>query len=428
MSSLKLKTYYCSILFIAFLGFQQPVNAQSISGRLTTAFYSWQAPESVDNSTSYFRGYQGLVLHAKNLGSPKVSFHTGLRIFEDIGSGIDNNSDHRMYNFYLKARQVGGVADIKIGRQQIFSGVAFGTIDGAFISFKIPKYARLEVFGGSLVPLRETWKINGWNDGNLWGSRLAVDRWDNTHVSVSYMRRSRKPLEYKTSGQYTQRKWDISALQQHLLGIDGEQIISRQLKVYGRLEGDMEYGRFDRGEGIVQYTPVPNFTVTGEYFYRKPRMYYNSLFSYFTQMDNQEVWLRANYRFRGRWFVHGGIATVRYEGEESSNRFNTGIGSEYFSIGYNRRSGFSGALDGLYANVQYPVREKIWLRGGTFISRYKLYEEQEEYDDLVTSFGGVKYVPVHWFSLDVEGQGLKNKLFSSDFRLFVRGNFWLFAK
>ncbi len=427
---LRLSKIFHVLAILSFCGMPilSPSSAQSLSGRITTAFYSWEAPETVSNSASYFRGYQGIVLNVKNLGSPKVSLHTGIRVVEDYGTGIENNADHRIYNLYIRARQLGDAVDLKLGRQQIFSGVAFGTIDGLIATFRYPNVAYLEIFAGSLVPLRETWKVNGWNEGNMWGSRLVVNRWASTNVSVSYMQKSRKPLAYTEPGIYSGRLWNFDPLQQNLLGLDAEHTFTKSVKVYGRLEGDIENQKFDRAEGIVQYNPVQNFSLTGEFFFRKPRMHYNSIFNYFTQLDSKEWWLRGLYRFNGKWFVHGGIATVRYEGDESTNRYDFGLGSEYFSIGYNRRSGFSGALDGFYANGQYPVVKMVWARAGVFVSRYKLYEEFEEYDNLVTSFGGVKIIPRDWFNFDIEGQGLNNKLFSKDFRLFIRGNFWFFTK
>ena len=417
-----------AILFLCGNAGVPKADAQTLSGRVTTAFYSWEAPETVTNSASYFRGYQGVVLNVRNLGSPKVSLHTGFRIVEDYGTGIDNNSDQRIYNLYIRARQLGNRIDLKLGRQQIFSGVAFGTIDGAIITFRYPDVAYLEVFAGSLVPLRETWKVNGWNEGSMWGSRFVLNRWKSTNVSMSYMQKSRKPVAYSEPGIFTGKLWNFDPLEQRLLGVDAEHAFSKIVKVYGRLEGDIQSQKFDRAEGVVQYNPLENFSLTGEFFFRKPRMHYNSIFNYFTQLDSKEWWLRGLYRFSRNWYVHGGVATVRYEGSESTNRYDLGAGSEYFSIGYNRRSGFSGALDGLYANGQYPVRKMLWARAGLFISRYKLYEELEEYDNLVTSFGGIRVIPRDWFNFDIEGQGLNNKLFSKDFRIFIRGNFWFFAK
>ena len=72
----------------------------------------------------------------------------------------------------------------------------------------------------------------------------------------------------------------------------------------------------------------------------------------------------------------------------------------------------------------FSVRE----RAAVTVGRYKLFDDTADYNNMVTSSLGVSYNPKQSISIDLEGQGLRNKLSDTDIRFFGRINYWFFAK
>ena len=79
-------------------------------------------------------------------------------------------------------------------------------------------------------------------------------------------------------------------------------------------------------------------------------------------------------------------------------------------------------------SAQIPVREQLWVRGSLSTGRYKLFDDSSDYNNMVTSSVGIAFTPVKTIGIDIEGQGIRHKLSSSDFRLFGRIHYWFFTK
>ena len=76
----------------------------------------------------------------------------------------------------------------------------------------------------------------------------------------------------------------------------------------------------------------------------------------------------------------------------------------------------------------YPFFKNFWTKGSVALGRYKIYDDTADYNNLVTSSLGVTWQPRRAITVDIEGQGLKNELTKTDFRLFARFNYWFFSR
>ena len=82
--------------------------------------------------------------------------------------------------------------------------------------------------------------------------------------------------------------------------------------------------------------------------------------------------------------------------------------------------GYAGSLDGVSGGFHVPLRPQLSAIGGVYVSRYKLFENAEDFNNLASSYWGLSWQPTMNWNLDAEGQALHNKIFSRDMRLFLR--------
>ncbi|MFQ5752661.1 MAG: hypothetical protein ACE5HI_11745 [bacterium] len=148
------------ILMLIFLPFQ--LHAQSINARFSTSFYTWERrltdPMSaalVFTSEDHFRIYQTAQITIGQLAANKLSFHLYGLASQDIAEDADDDPIPRLYNAYLQWKERKGILQkLKLGRQRVYSGVAYGTIDGIDLTFRVGKIFKLGGFAGFLVPFQ----------------------------------------------------------------------------------------------------------------------------------------------------------------------------------------------------------------------------------------------------------------------------------
>ena len=211
-----------------------------------------------------------------------------------------------------------------------------------------------------------------------------------------------------------------------LMGIDLYRSFSRRLNVYGRFDYDLEQERVRRTHFEIRGTLSQKLELAGEFFHRAPLIDLNSIFSVFEQSTTQDVGLRANYRVNQTWFIDGNFGYQIYDGDESF-RFGLGLRFKYGYFGYNFRRGYGGQNNGAYAALNYQLNSKFGVVASTGLSRYSLFNEDTDEYTSITGSVGVNYRPHQHFSVDLLGQGVRNRFFNNDVRLFAKANYWFFA-
>jgi len=407
---------------VSFFNFEKTF-AQVLTGRISTYVYNWQIRDQQSGSSEHLRWYQSLILNAKNIGNQNISLHSNLRYTKDFVNDNAFNNNWKIQYLYGRVRNIFRKVDIKFGRHYVYSGVGNGSIDGISGKLKLKGIADFEVYGGMPMSWYHEIKVQKWNESRMYGFRIQPKIFMKTLVGISYVQKHMKPLPYMVPGKFTFKKWDFASDAMELTGLDFYTQWSEKTKAYGRLDWDMIYDDIYRINFYYNRSLHKRFSISAEYYYRKPRIYKNSIFSVFTQHDNKEYWFRIYYNLTKDISISGGTSIVEYSGD-NGYRYNIGIYSRYFNFGYNHTSGYSGRLDGFTGSVNYPVRKNIFLRGGSNISRYKLFEHLEDFENLFSTFAGITIIPKKTCTLDIEGQGLHNYNYSSDFRLLLRGNCW----
>lgn len=417
-------------LFWLALGLFLPAQifAQSFNSRFSTTFYTWERKLSDSESTNYFRIYQTAQITLGQMAANRLSFHLYGLLSQDIAESAEDDPISRLYNAYFQWRESKGFVErVKLGRQRVYSGVAYGTIDGVDLSFRVGKIFKIGGFAGLLAPPSTEIEIANWDDSHTFGLRVSTNKLFGAKALISFMQRDNAPVSYSAPGRYTQQVLSFESLEQRLLGVDLYRNFGSKLATYGRLDYDLEQERIRKGHVELKVTPSAKWEVAGEFFHRAPFVGANSIFTVFEQNTIQDFGFRVNYRFNTQWFLNGNFGYVKYEGDETI-RFGLGIRCKYGYLGYNFRSGYGGQNNGTYLAVNYPLTAKLGLTASSGFSRYSLFNQDAETNTSLTGSIGFNYRLGRHFSMDFLGQGLRNRFYDNDFRFFVKANYWIFSK
>lgn len=399
----------------------------TLSGRLTTSAYTWQSQAFDGSEATHLRIYQSVRLSASQLGSTPLSVHAYLQVSGDPLSEVSGRDNFRLYHAYLKWQSPDRYGlDIRAGRQRIFAGVGYGTVDGLKATVQPHAYLTVSGYAGVLVPLMAEDGVGTWDEGHLWGGRAQLQVRE-TWAAVSFAERAREPVPYTRAGRYTGLILKGPAEQFRRLGLDLRQGFNGRAEAFGRLDYDLEAEQIHEVAVGATLRPTPELEVTGEYQHREPTIFLNSILSVFELSDDREVSGRLNYRLGPQVRVHADVARVAFEGE-TSWRTGAGVSVGNAYLGYTRRIGYGGENDAVTASVQHPVAEDLTVRASGSFSGYRLHEGLGDRNRALAGALGIGYRPRRTVTLDAEAQFLNNEFYGRDLRLFVRGSLWFFKR
>jgi hypothetical protein len=401
--------------------------AQNLNLRLTTSAYMWQRQETQTISTNHLRAYQFAQL---SLSQGNLSFHTFANFSNDFRQKQSGDPRLRFYNFYVNWRNLFERFNLKLGRFAVYSGVGVGTIDGAFINAKILKSLSANVYGGFLPPAEQKFGITSDAKNNfMFGGQLKFSR-DDLNASVSYFNQHRKPKPYSTLradslGDVFIQEINPTSSQYQIISADVGYDFSI-FEFYSRADFDLNKSKFSRGEVSLGVNLTNRLKLNAGYDYRDPRIPVNSIFSVFNYGVTKEIEVGVNYKISSLLRVIVGFSNVNYV-DEKSQRIIFGFDAGYGSVNFAKRIGYAGELDRISAQFYYPMfGDRFITNVGLSYASYKLSDAVEKEKDLILSLGA-NYKLNKSFSFDIQGQYLRNKFYKSDFRFFIKLNYWLFT-
>ena len=403
---------------------------QTFNGRLTTSFYTWERQEPDKNSTQHLRAYQLLKLTIGELASPNLSLHTYFQASHDFSEKAKDDPRLWFYGAFLEWKNLFRVMDLRLGRQQVYAGVGYGTIDGFQLDYRAGKYVSLRGYAGLLPPLHKS-GLGTWKEGHILGLHVTTTGFKRVRLGLSFVQKNRLPVEYSAPGIYTSTfrlHHPVSSLQQQLIGLDVWTRVIDRLTFSGRMDLNFAMRQIQRLEIEARALPTQKLDIGLDYIFRNPLTDLNSIFSVFAQESNNEIGLRVGYRFLRQMGVFGKLTTVVYEGDDAQRlilgfQFGQSLPWQGY-LGYNKRLGYGGETDAVVGNLSVPVTKGLWVRLGSNLSSYRLVESVGDRQEALAFTLGLNYRMTSRLSLNAEGQALRNRSVKSDFRLFVRGSYW----
>jgi hypothetical protein len=222
------------------------------------------------------------------------------------------------------------------------------------------------------------------------------------------------PVPYYISG---------TSLARQLGSVDASYLCGDLLTAYGRYDYDFNFSETSRGEGGVRVHVMPSLDVTGDVFYRKPQIAFNSIFSAFAASSTTEIEGGVEYIVTPMVRVFGKLGSVSYT-DDNSMRWTLGVNGGYGSVTYTGSSGFAGELTSFNAEGTYPFFDRTLLPSlGVSLVSYRLSADSPR-DNALAVLLGATVRPLRSFSFDVQGQWMKNRLYDHDMRLQVRLLYW----
>lgn len=453
--------FVLTILFLPGL-----IQAQTLNARFSTSVYSWENQFADTSASSSFRAYQTGIIHANGVGMPNLSFHTYFRGAYDMGSGkVTENPEYRVYSMYAQwknTEQKTHKLDVRAGRQQVLTGLRSPTIDGLRVDYTNEDNYSVTGYYGALPPDDGTLSMLKPYERHALGAKVTTSKYLKTNASLTFVDKSRSgSFDYIQSPPGTP---DIifqrPDMQERLIGFDLNRMFMEKINWFYHVEYDLLQSNIRRISTDVQYTHNKDLFVGMEYIYRRPNVMYNTIFSSFDDLHaNQEIWLRSNYRINDLWSVNAEYANVFYELKDAW-RYGIGVGFWRTNLNYQRRMGYGGTMDMISASAYYPVNDKLRTNCSVSYARWDLGDDidekrfplpanPEDWDQYnlarqvfhntntsITAIARVNYEFFRSFNVDVEGQFLSQNLKSSpvfagsksDYRVFVRANYWIFHK
>ena len=405
------------------------ISAQTINARFTTTVYSWEQQLNDESSANHLRSYQLARIDVGNLGLRRLSFHSYFNLSNDFSEEAVDDPRFWIYNCYFKYKGIVKSLDLSLGRQRIYAGVGYGTIDGLLAQYRMKDYFNVKFYIGVLAPLQKSSEIDKVTGDNLsWGFHLTSKKLKKTFIGISYAQHSRTPRGYTAPGTYSNNfrlDYPVSPLQRQLIGIDLKHYLSSKINFHGRLDYDLVNNTIKRSEVGGRYHLSQKFEIGLDYIYRTPYFDLNSIFWVFDIQPNQEIALRANYYWNSNRFYLS-VGSVMFDGD-NNQRFNIGWSWKSLYFGYNHRSGYGGDSNAFVTSYNYTIKNKLVLSLSSNIYSYKMINSNES-EQAIGETIGLSYRMNRKFSMQGQAQFLKNALYSNDLRFFLRVNYAFFHR
>ncbi|MDZ7292129.1 MAG: hypothetical protein ONB44_19825 [candidate division KSB1 bacterium] len=406
------------------------VLAQTFSGRLTSSFYAFERSETANLTSSHARGYQSFQF---DYGTNNLIFHTFGQLDNDFNTRLAGDAKVRMYNFHLAWKNIARRAEIRLGRQPIFAGVAAGTIDGAQVKVRVTNWLRLKSFGGSLMPTNQRLKIIEDSGKNyMAGGQALIAPKSNLNISLSYFNKHQQRPGYEAEradsiGNVFTLFVEPSDRAYEYASVDASWEVKRT-SLYGRSDYDLLGDQLTRAEFSVRSEVSSNLVLSGNYIFRSPRLPWNSIFSAFNVEDNHEVEGGIYYRYKPSLRFYGNLAGIFYSGD-NSRRLTLGFDLNHAGLSFVRRCGYAGDLNGINASFYYPLRQGTVMPSAQLSwASYKLDTNETSRQSLFSGAAGLLVRPWEVLTIDSQLQYLHNRFYSNDVRFLVRLQYWFFTK
>ncbi|GAB4325646.1 MAG: hypothetical protein Kow0074_19540 [Candidatus Zixiibacteriota bacterium] len=403
-----------------------PAEATVFSGRVGLSSYLWEGAEPDSTETRHTQNTGTLSLRLARIGGEDLTVSTSMRGRYDVRNAGDNVDDYRVYTLQFKWNNMFERADLTGGRQRIYWPTSTVAIDGGHLAVR--PLSKLEISGyyGLTVPDDGSLRLNEHDDGHAFGARVQV-RPMNSMLAFSFAQLNRAR---------NYQDFEVDNLAYRRLALDWRRTFPKFGSAYANLSYDMPTQRINRAHVSLRWQAASDISINGQFRYRRPDLYYNSIFWVFGDSRYYEGRLRINYKINDKWTVNAGGALLDLV-DESATRFDFGVTHRYFNAMVHGKTGYAGATIGVSGQVLYPINEKWLLRGGTRFSSYELDEAQNESNFEVSSWAGVQWRWLEQSSLDVEAQLLNHDIKTQDdaylggdseFRLLARVSYWFFKR
>lgn len=413
-------------IFVLLCSISVVSNAQLINGRFTTSLYGFEGRDAVLAKQTYMRAYENIYLNA---ASDDISFNMNAMVSNDFSSAIATDPELRVSSLLVKVRNIGGLADLSVGRQFIFAGAGYGLIDGTLANARfLDNMVTVTAYGGTNVIHSRDIRSQWIGDNGLFGGQVVVAPVENGSIGVSYMNKRRVRAPYnavRADSLFNPYIIVVNSqpLEEELASVDAEYEFGRSAFIQARTDYDVYHKEISRLQAFTRLHATDEISATVEYIFREPRVAYNSIFSVFNTGSTKEIEGGLEYRPLAKTFLFARFANVAYV-DDNSQRLAVGGTVDFLTATYTQNFGYAGELNGISIQAVYPLLERVVTPTlGFGWASYK-HAKSDPSSTVVNVTGGVVYRPMKVLSSDLQVQWMKNPQFDSDMRVFLKFTYW----
>jgi hypothetical protein len=407
------------------MGLTAIIYPQTFNGRFTSAFYTFERFDTVNNSATYARTFQMLYL---TFGNRNISLKTNMNLEGDISESLVYDPRFRVYNLYLDVRNLFNVVYLKLGRQTLFNGVGGGVFDGLTLGTNYKGFDINGYYGGNVPAYQKLKFTDDLSNDYVAGGKLTVNAITNTRIALKYINKNFKNISYSTTRldpnlNSIEYLINNSSTQYEFLTAEVSYSQPESFRIDSRYDYDLNFSTTSKFDISGRFNGIENVGLTVYYNYREPRVRYNSIFSVFDFRNSQEIEFGGDYLIDGEYKIIGKFANVSYE-DESSQRLSLGLSSKWGTITARKTFGYAGELSAIsFYTAQTLLNGLITPNFSFAYTRYRLSSAVST-NEMVTVLLGLNYRPIRTLSFDAQGQYMNNKIYNNDFRLLLKLNFW----
>lgn len=378
------------------------------SGQARSSLYSYESlyMDPANESDNNYRYHQFLRLNLKGLGEKnKVSFHTYMRVSDDLSVDYASDPNWRMYNAYLKWDT--RATSLSVGRQWIHLGPGSMTLDGA--KFEVSgRKASITGYVGTESPFTRKFDSSGYDKAGSGGVYLRV-----------------KPVSKLAigAGWYQKNRYGETAFRE--FGVNANATLPHGFKLYSRLDYNMLSDEIQKGQVRLRYQGDKRYNFFGEYKHYTPRLFYQSYYQRKFELEgNDQLRGGLNVNVKENVTLSASYSAIMTE-DENSGYMTIGASCPFGWANYYLGRGFGGDEDGFAVGGQVPLAEdKLELFGTLDYSRYRYLEldDESERDYLFSTIFGMHYRPSECINAGIEFEDVNNDLFSKDWRVLINLN------
>lgn len=396
--------------------------SQAVSARFSTTAYASEFFRTENESSALFRAHELLQLSIGQLAGNHLSFHTYLQISDDLSESFTDDPRARFMHAYLNWQSASRRWEVRLGRQRVYGGVAYGSIDGLMAEWRSPQTFSAKIFAGSLAPMDGYLEIENWDDARLWGGRLAARKNGTGEIGVSFMQRSRATEDLP--GAFRTGPVKLTSEQQRLLGADARLSLG-DFQIFSRADYDVLNENMRRVSGEAQRDFAMTTLGVG-YLYRRPLVDNNSIFSVFAYEPMQEIFGHVVWRVQPRLQFDTRLAAQIYDGDSG---FDLSVAGQWRNVGGRVQfaHGYLGRQIGGGVNYSRAIASRWHGFGGVHLTRYKLLSSGENRTSTIATVGSSFEISRDW-QVVAEGQYLHNRYYDRDARVFLRMNYALLVR
>jgi len=312
------------------------------------------------------------------------------RLTKDLGSPAvrDNDFNGRLYYLYLDYAFTPNIST-RLGRQ--FTNLTAGSalMDGISLDFHKLGPLGVTVAGGRDVVFSLDSEFT--RNGNYFaGIDLHLEDVKNTQLGFSYV-----------------RKYDESDLAREELGMNFRYFF-KSLSPYTELKYDLLSRVFDEATVGIDFFPISNLMIKGEFYHSYPTFDATSVYSVFAVDKYREYLIRAEYSLAQPVTLIAGYSRQTYEESDKADVITLGAKvypTDELSVyaAYNYRKGFSGFngvtkvvnghLSGFEVNADYKFKKSLIFYAG---AQYDSYDRPENVTD--TNFAQRYWIGGRWIA------------------------------